>query len=131
MIVKESLNAGFMKYHLNQSGEEGWPIRPVIHQFTQPDGGHPHDHPFDIDIYVLMNGYIEEIYDPVTWRMITVERKQGDHFILPATRIHKIGTLLGECWTLAMYGPKVKEPRFWRHEGGRVESRAWNEHIWS
>lgn len=131
MIIKETLHEGFTKYHLNSDGEEGWPLRPVLHRFTLPDVGYPHDHPFDIDVHVLIGSYIEEIYeiiDHMTWYITLVERKHGDRFIIPASRIHKMVRLPeGECWTCCEYGIKTRDTRFWRYEDGQIQSRTWGE----
>lgn len=41
-IREEIMSPDFTKFHL----EGPWPFHAVMHRFTQPDHGDPHDHPW-------------------------------------------------------------------------------------
>ena len=126
----EVMNPGFTKWHLNEHGQHGWPIRPVLHQFTAPDGGDPHCHPWDFRVVVWRGSYVEEVFliVPGGFDSYRKTRREGDSFTVPAEHIHRIVALPdGECWTLAEYGPTRRTSQFWRFEpGGRVLSRPWH-----
>lgn len=122
----ESMNRGFHKVHVHNA-----PPDFILHQFTEPDNGDPHDHPFDINVTILQGGYIEWRYDPVTGASEEIERNPGDSFVIPATAVHRIVRLLdGQCWTLATYGPKVQEPGFWQWDHGGAMRRQHDKQEW-
>jgi hypothetical protein len=108
----------FEKWHLGDGR--------VLHRFTGPDRGGPHDHQFAIDIEVLTGGYTERVWQP-DGSSKTVERRSGDRFRIEAEHIHEIVSLTnGDCLTIAEYGSPVRECRFWRFDGA-PRSRAWHE----
>jgi hypothetical protein len=126
----ERMNDAFTKYHLNREGEAPWPFRPVLHHFTQPDYGDPHDHPWSFTSFVMSGGYVEEVFSITNgvWRSEIVHRLPGTSHHVLATHIHRIIDLPeGECWTMVLGGPHERETRFWRF-GEHIESRAWHEH---
>ncbi|MDB6454748.1 hypothetical protein [Falsirhodobacter sp. 20TX0035] len=117
----ETMSGVFHKMHLRDL-----PSRAILHWFTGADEGNAHDHPFDIDILILMGGYVERVWQPDgTYEDIT--RSIGDKFITSADKIHKIIELLdGPCLTIATYGPGVKAAGFWRWIDGKAQRRDWN-----
>lgn len=135
MISVEHVHGGFTKYHLNREGEEPWPFRPVLHQFTTPDLGDPHDHPWDFETYVRRGSYIEEVYtlhDDGSWSMRLQTRERGCVYRVTAEHIHRIVALpQGECWTDVEYGPTRRESLFYKFDGPRsIRTRPWHQKHW-
>lgn len=85
-----------------------------VHRFDGADGPNsdPHDHPFGMDIEVLVGGYVEEVFDidkphdpPAR-----IERKQGDRFRNEAGTIHRILHLTAPVvWTSLHLGPVERD----------------------
>jgi len=121
-IRQETMSPIFEKYHL-----EGLPFDAVIHKFTAPDEGHPHDHPFNFHTHILKGWYAERIYNlDGTFR--DVVRKEGESHFVSADTVHQIIALSqGECYTIITPQEKVKEPCFWKFENGLAYRRQWNE----
>lgn len=123
---QEIMNAEFTKSHIL-----GLPFDAVLHHFTAPDKGGPHDHPFSFHSKVLFGGYIERVYhiDPDgTWRSVIIEHKQHDCFFVAATHIHEIIDFPdGDCYTLILPEKWEREWRFWSFNNGLATSRVWNE----
>ncbi|TGE05579.1 hypothetical protein [Hymenobacter fodinae] len=97
------------KYTLGQMPDGRW---AMLHRLTEADTGSPHDHPTRMDSHVLKGAYWEIIYheDGRTERVLRAAG--GYHTIWPHT-VHRIVELPeGECWTLVLAGPVVRE---WRH----------------
>lgn len=119
----ESMSGVFHKMHLSEL-----PPSAILHHFTGPDEGDPHSHPFDIDVLILMGGYIERIYDPANGSFAEHHRRPGDRFTITAARVHRIHSLPdGPCLTLATYGPTVQKAGFhWWDERGPLH-RYWDE----
>lgn len=113
LIRIEPMSDAFTKFHL----EGPWPFHPVIHRFSAPDNGDPHDHPWKFRSIILHGGYREEIFDVATGKSRLVDRKPGDSFINAANHVHRIVELLdGECWTLIL-------PHAWEQESGFYQFR--------
>ena len=114
----------FTKYHL----EGPWPFPAVIHHFTAPDRGDPHDHPWSFRSFVLKGGYRERVF---YHRGFTQEktRRPGDSFIIESGHIHKIEELLdGDCWTLIMpLGPSERKSGFYQFREEGSYHRFWDE----
>jgi hypothetical protein len=128
----EHVHPGFTKWHLNQAGEQPWPFRPVLHHFTTPDVGEPHDHPWDFTTTVLRGAYVEEVWTKElctgAWLAQRFLRGVGDRVFVNAEHIHRIVELPeGECWTLCEYGPCRRESLFYRFDGDRVITRPWHQ----
>ena len=127
----ETMREGFAKYHLNPDGAQPWPFRPVYHHLTTPDEGWPHDHPFDIDVYVVSGWYIERVWqqhNEGAWYYRDRKRQKGDAFTIDAEAIHEIIQIsVGGCWTHAVYGPWKRHTRFWRFDAQGATSRQWDE----
>ena len=118
---EERMWDGMLKIHLHG---DGW----VVHEFTLPDLGDPHDHPFRCVSRIIRGGYTEEIYGP-EGLVETVERRPGDEFEIPHDRIHRI-VHMPEGFCITAYkpmGPKVQEPGFYRWRDGVMLSRRWFE----
>lgn len=140
-MIIEQLASGFTKYHLNHPAAPDplpWYVHPVIHRFTEPDVGLPHDHPWAFQSLIISGGYVEEIYNADGWHVRTVERQPGDVIRNDATHIHRIIHLIGgECITFVLAGtdagfPDVPERtwRYWRLHDGRVQYREHNSDYW-
>lgn len=123
----ESMSGVFHKVHV-QDAPSGF----ILHKFTAPDGGDPHDHPFDIHVTVIEGGYTEERYDPQTGHATIITHERGESFTIPATAIHRIVRLHGDepCQTLATYGPHVQEVSFWRWRDGQAYRRQHDQQDW-
>ena len=50
----EPMGPHFTKVHLGNG--------QVLHRFSEPDTGPPHDHPWGFTSHVLSGGYIEDLY---------------------------------------------------------------------
>lgn len=127
----EQMSAEFTKHHLNPDGAAPWPFRPVLHHFTAPDKGGPHDHPWGFTSFVLHGSYVEKVYTPQpdgTWTTEMIHRRAGTAHTVVATHIHELVYLPdGECWTMVLAQPWERESRFWRFDENGIASRAWNE----
>ena len=119
-IWQERMGPHMLKVHVPGLG--------VIHQFTAPDLGDPHDHPWEFRSTVLRGGYIEEAYRP-DGSVETLVRLPGDRFEIAPNHVHRIVRLMDDvCWTcIEVLGPKVQEPGFYRWENGVMLSRRWFE----
>lgn len=122
----EIMSGEFTKYHL-----QGLPFGAVIHRFTAPDKGSPHDHPFGFTSFILSGGYIEKIFkvgSDGSWESELVERLPGTVHTIEADHIHQIVELpRGECYTLIMPREKIRESKFWKFDESGSESRFWYE----
>lgn len=118
----ESMSGVFHKVHLSNL-----PPNAILHTFTGPDTGEPHDHPFSINVTVLAGGYDEAIY-PLSGKPKLVRRRQGDQFIIPFNRIHLIVKLHDDqpCQTIATYGQFRRKSGFWRWVNGRAQRREFD-----
>lgn len=117
----ESMSGVFHKIHV-----QGAPSCFVLHEFTGPDEGDPHDHPFDIEVTILKGGYIERIWS-IEGHHADFHRVPGDSFTIPHDRIHRIVALMdGPCLTLASYGPWVRDSGFWQFRGDGSWRKPWN-----
>ena len=122
----ESMNEVFHKMHVSDA-----PPSFILHEFTGPDDGDPHDHPFDIEVTILRGGYVEDRYHTRSGAAQIIERLPGDTFMILATDVHRITRLLaGPCLTMATYGPWVQEPGFWRFDHGGAMRRQHNLQEW-
>lgn len=118
----ERMSDFFTKYHI-----DGLPFAAVLHHFTAPDTGDPHDHPFGFRSIVLSGGYVEAVYLP-NGDVFTCRREAGHSFEIEASHVHRIIDLPeGECWTLIIPGQHERTPGFYRFENGKVLHRLWNE----
>lgn len=121
-VRHERMGPHFNKFHLS-----GLPDYAVLHEFTAPDHGDPHDHPFQADIVVVSGGYVEEVFDLDTGRSRTIERKPGESFHNAAGKIHRIIALpTGRCLTLFVPGPHERTPGFYQWRDGKPWHRFWH-----
>ncbi len=124
------MNDGFVKYHL---GELAPDFTPVLHKFTEPDTGYPHDHPWAFHTHILRGGYIEQIYyvrSDGTWTSEIIKRFPGTSHWVNATHIHRVIELVTpECWTVIDPHPTnvQRKSRFWNFDNKIATSRAWDE----
>lgn len=131
MIVStlhEAMGPHFDKWHIN-----GLPFPLVLHRFTAPDHGDPHDHPWGFRSVIERGSYVEEEFDRFTGRAVVIKRCQGDSFFVPMMRIHRIVDLpQGECWTTIRpdVGGPTQKSGFWRFEDGKVWHRHWDSPDW-
>jgi hypothetical protein len=125
-IIEEKMSDFFTKYHL-----QGLPFDAVLHHFADIDRGAPHDHPFSFITHILKGGYIERVYDikeDGTWESELVHRYPNTAHLVSANHIHRIEELpMGDCWTIIMPFPKVKDSGFYRFDERSVSFRYWYE----
>ena len=123
-IREERMSDAMMKYHL-----DGLPFTLVLHHFTAPDIGDPHDHPFQFRSTILEGWYAEERYDRGSGKARHHVRRAGESFTVEASVIHRItGLAPSGCWTLMQpLGPKVQEPGFYQFRRDGTYFRHWNE----
>lgn len=127
LIRSERMSDTFMKYHI-----DGLPFPMVLHHFTAPDHGDPHDHPWAFVSTILRGGYTEEIFDLDTGKSRTESRLPGQSFMIEAEHVHRIVRLhLDECWTavLPLPGP-TRTSGFYRFQQKAVLYRFWHQQEW-
>ena len=118
----EILSRAFEKFHVH-----GLPFAASFNHFTEPDTGDPHDHPFNFVTHIIKGSYIERVYD-LRGIYSSHKRVAGTAHYVSHDNIHQIIDLPeGECYSLMIPEPKIREPRFWKFENGRAYSRQWNE----
>ena len=116
MIRYEQMSDIFHKMHLGDTS--------AVHFFSGPDLGDPHDHPWNFTSEVLVGGYIEEVFDPMTGQSFTVEHREGQKFYVPYQRIHRIVELLAPVVITRVWAEHpVNNPAFWKWEGGVAYKR--------
>lgn len=117
-VREERMGGHFVKYHLDDL-----PPYAVLHRFTAPDHGDPHDHPFSADSLIISGGYIEEVYS-LDGTMTVEHRKPGETVHVAADKIHRIIELPeGDCLTLFVPGPHERKSGFYRWEDGKAMHR--------
>ncbi|MES2827467.1 MAG: hypothetical protein V4687_04915 [Bacteroidota bacterium] len=126
-IKAEKLSRQFKKHHI-----KGLPFDASFNEFSAPDGGDPHDHPFDFVTHILSGGYIERTYiinEGGDFSMIDIERRPGTSHYVKATDIHQIIELLeGHCVTLMLpQSGHIRATCFYRFIEGKSYKRLWNK----
>jgi len=125
-IRHERMSDIFQKYHI-----EGLPFSAVIHRFSEPDTGDPHDHPFDFTTHILSGGYVEKIYFPAsdgTWYYNYAHRLPGTCHKVKATHIHQVVELIdGECFTLILPEPNIRKSGVWQFNETGYMFREWDQ----
>lgn len=123
IVRPEPMGPHMLKLHLD-------PGR-VLHRFTAPDTGDPHDHPFGFTSHVLSGGYVEDVFKPQPDGTHTVNRYQrlpGTSHRVDARTIHRLVELLApEAWTLIEPGPAEQKSGFYRFDGAGIWHRHWDE----
>ena len=122
-IEEEVMWEGMKKYHIR-----GLPFDAVIHHFTKPDLGEPHDHPWDFRSVILKGCYVEEVYK-YSGQKEYFMREEGNTFYVSKSRIHRIIHLPeGECFTLVIpqlqFG--IQKSSFYRWVNGVIQYRFWD-----
>jgi hypothetical protein len=126
-IKAEKLSPAFKKHHIH-----GLPFSASFNEFSAPDTGDPHDHPFDFITHILHGGYTERTYTiDHQGKVITndIERKPGTSHYVKATDIHQIIHLhTGHCVTLMIpQSGHVRATCFYRFIDGLAYRRVWNK----
>jgi predicted metal-dependent enzyme (double-stranded beta helix superfamily) len=126
-IRPEKLSRVFKKYHI-----DGLQFAASFNEFSAPDSGDPHDHPFDFITHILSGGYTERIYNINHSGEISVqdiERRPGTSHFVKATDIHQIIYLpTGRCVTLMVpQSGHTRETYFYRIIDGKAHRRLWNK----
>ena len=120
----ERMNGGMLKLHVAGAG------RPmVLHVFTAPDRGDPHDHAqWGFWSTVLDGSYLEEAFAPDGTSQI-IERRAGDRFRVEADHVHRIIDLpSGMCVTLIEPDPHTgRDSGFYDFRDDGVWHRLWHE----
>lgn len=117
------MSDSFTKYHLN-----GFPFDGVIHKFTEPDNGDPHDHPFAFNTFIVKGSYIERRWDVNTGEFHDTHRTRGESFLVEASTVHQIIALPeGECWTFILPERWERKSGFYRFADGETLHRYWDE----
>lgn len=122
-LSPERMNGGMLKLHIGGADK---PM--VVHVFTQPDHGDPHDHrQWGFWSTVLDGSYVEEQFS-LDGTSRTVEHRTGDRFRVEPDHIHRIIALpTGMCVTLIEPDPHTgQDSGFYRFEGGRTLHRPWH-----
>ena len=124
-IKLEKRSKEFKKHHVH-----GLPFEASFNEFTAPDSGDPHDHPFDFITHILSGGYTERIYkinDSGEVAITEIERLPGTSHFVKATDIHQIVHLqTGHCVTLMLPQSKhIRKISFYRFIEGRAYRRIW------
>lgn len=126
-ITPEKLSRVFKKYHI-----EGLPFKASLNEFSAPDTGDPHDHPFDFVTHILSGGYTERIYrinETGEFLIEDIERNPGTSHFVNATEIHQIIYLPeGHCVTLMIpQSGHTRDTCFYRFFEGKAYRRPWNK----
>lgn len=118
----ERMGPHFAKFHLPGS---------LIHLFTEPDTGPPHDHPWPFISHVLAGGYTEEVYtlhEDGTHTCETIERLPGSSHRVEASTVHRIIDLpAGLCITRVEPGPYERTSGFYRFDDAGIWRRDWDK----
>lgn len=123
----EKLSRAFKKHHI-----EGLSFAASLNEFSAPDTGDPHDHPFDFVTHILSGGYTERRYIIDELGHVTfedMERLPGTSHFIKATDIHQIIYLpSGHCTTLMVpQTGHVRATCFYRFIDGKAYRRLWNK----
>ena len=126
-IKAEKLSKAFKKHHVH-----GLPFAASFNEFSAPDTGDPHDHPFDFVTHILSGGYTERTYVINELGEVTsndIERKPGTSHYVRTTDIHQIIDLpTGHCVTLMIpQSGHIKPTYFYRFIDGKAHRRLWNK----
>jgi hypothetical protein len=126
-IKAENLSRVFKKHHIH-----GLPFSASFNEFSAPDTGDPHDHPFDFITHILHGGYTERTYTIDHQGKVIIndiERKPGTSHYVKATDIHQIIDLTaGHCITLMIpQSGHVRATCFYRFIDGNAYRRVWNK----
>lgn len=126
-LSTEVMSDFFTKHHIH-----GLPFPVVLHHFSAPDRGDPHNHPFEFRTHILHGVYVEEVFSQNGTRT-TIRRQPGESHEVKADCIHRIIELpVGDCYTLMLpLGPKVQEPGFFQFRDDGVYHRFWYTPEWS
>ena len=124
-IHPETRSREFRKHHVH-----GLPFEASFNEFTAPDTGDPHDHPFDFITHILSGGYTERIYHIHENGEVStsdIERKPGTSHYVNATDIHQIIHLpTGHCVTLMLpQSHHIRPVCFYRIIDGKAYRRIW------
>lgn len=127
-LREERMWDGMQKWHVG-----GLMGAAVFHEFTQPDMGDPHDHPWPFQSIILFGGYVEQVYNPLTGLSWPVHRKPGDSFHVEATHVHRITELpLGTCQTLILPAASPwRKSGFYQFRDDGVYHRFWDQEEWN
>jgi hypothetical protein len=126
-IRPEKLSRSFKKHHI-----EGLPFSASFNEFSAPDTGDPHDHPFDFITHILHGGYTERVYnidENGDFLFIDIERKAGTSHLVKANDIHQIVHLPnGHCVTMMIpQSEHIRATCFYRFIDGKAYRRLWNK----
>lgn len=125
-VDTEQMSDIFTKYHLRNL-----PFNAVIHKFTEPDKGDPHNHPFSFTTHILKGSYIERIWTPEyngKWVFADFHRTEGTVQHVRAHRVHQIISLPdGDCYTLILPGKWERKSGFWRFDESGAKFREWDQ----
>ncbi len=102
----EQMSAAMTKFYLSDGR--------VVHRFTQPDTGEPHNHPFipRADGRPAIIDYI---------------RVAGDSYSVQANTIHLLTEILSdECWTVVTPGEWVQKSGFYKWDEDGCWYKDWD-----
>lgn len=112
-----------------------------LHKILRPDPDrHPHDHPFDMHVWVLWGGYVERLYvrdvlvfgptpvapsgqgiEPDFSDSLTIQAARWPSLLprfVKATDVHQIVKLYrGVSWSVVLAGPRKRTWGFWTKAG--------------
>lgn len=123
----EKLSRAFKKHHI-----EGLPFAASLNEFSAPDTGDPHDHPFDFVTHIISGGYTERLFLINSSSEVVIkdfQRKPGTSHFVKSTDIHQIIDLpTGHCVTLMIpQSGHVRSTCFYRFVEGKTYFRKWNK----
>ena len=124
----ERMHPGMVKVHLGTLDKPR-----VIHWFSHPDHGDPHDHrQWGFWSEVKAGSYIEERYQ-LDGTFERIHRKPGDRFYVEPEAIHRIVELPeGECWTVIEPDPHTgQDSAFYQWRDGQAFYRLWHQADWT
>jgi hypothetical protein len=89
-------------------------LNVYLHHFRHSDDDRAlHDHPYASASFILKGSYVEHTFDGEFTRFA------GSVTFRSATVAHRIELRAGNCWTLFVTGPRIREWGFWCPKGWR------------
>lgn len=91
-----------------------------LHRIHEPDlGKAPHNHPWRLMTLVLSGGYTETIWDTPSEHGVVWDRRRARFSLgtISLDQAHRITSVEGKLWTLALVGRRRGSWGFWTSDG--------------